>query len=731
MKTDKRNSSFSRVGTVVFYKSGDNGFKFLPDEIRQIPLEFRDNYKASMVMYHGSTSNFPGLDFAEYDFSYFPEKYKFNNTLLISELDNESGTLVGRDIEDTDKIGKILFPTLVDEETDNPYKYFGSLLVGGKMMYFFECLEDYYEIEIYEDVLNSNTESGDGFINYRYLELSEQTEGAIEPSIIITLGPERDVYNNPESFYYYEDPMKQRTERLDKEYTVLEYSKLCDEIFSRKIICFFISTDDNVQGFNLAFTAFQNNTNPLRNKWKYDLRNDEYYDLLRDNSGFLSDKEIWIDKKSGAILGNTTIDSSLCPIKNSKISRLQRTQRNYYSPYRRYSKGENTIYKAVNKDGTTIVYTLESLCNGNIGNDPLLSPEWILKDRFFDFLTNIIYISQDPMSSGSSINPGTQVTVESDSTIKFSIIDGLGYSFSGLSIIDISGNKIDLTEDEDYYYNLDDTDTEYDKTVKIDSWSSYIDPESPKYTNQIVFNFEPVSSVIKILVSRGGTIYHYNEWASNFSQSEFSLSVKINGQQIQPGGDSPIFTDSDMYLFIDNPETNPRVELDFSGTLVKKEVKSKFRIGNKKDIKTIVINNNKAIDKVDFANAEYIIVMDSVEKKLSVRVDKAFIDCGTTGLHTISQGSNFTIPFKIIKPDEYTFRISLINFYYDSSGHLVKNDNELVLETCPYLTQLVLDGTTTAQVEIDRPEDSLTYNLTLSGITENTIVQISAQKIIP
>lgn len=732
MKTDKRNSSFSRVGTVVFYKPGeDSGFRYLPESIDQIPLEFRDNYKASMVMYHGSTSNFPGIDFAEYDFSYFPEKDKFKDTLLISELDNESGTLVGRDIEDTDKLGKILFPTLSDSNSDTPYKYFGSLLVGGKMMYFFECPENYYEIEIYEDILDSNTEDGDGFTEYRYLELSGQTSGAIEPAIIITLGPGREVYNNPTSFYYDQDPMRPRIERAGTEYTALEYSKLCDEIFSKKVVCFFLSTDDNVQDFNLAFSAFQNNTNPLRNKWKYDLRNDEYYDLLRDNPGFSNNGTVWIDKKSGAILGNTTIDSSLCPIKNYKLLRLQRTQQNYYSPYRRYSKGENTIYKVLDKTGNPITYTLESLCDGNIGNDPLLSPEWILKDKFLDFLTDIIYISQNPMSSESSIDPGTQITVHPDSIVRFSISDGLGYSFSGVSIIDASGNPIDLTESEDYTYNLEDTETEYNKTVTISSWGSFIDPSSSLYSNQVVFNFEPVSSVIKILLSKGGTIYHYNEWASVFPESEFGMSIKINGHLIQQGEESPIYTDTDMYLFIDNPETNPTVELDFSGTLVKNVVKSKYRKGNRKYTKTIAINNNKAIDRVDFSNAEYIVDMDAVEKKLSIRADRRLIWCEVTGLQTVNQGSNFTIPFKLTEPDQYTFSISLINFYYDTAGRVVKHDNELVLEVCPYLTYLTLDGNTTAEVEIDRPEDSLVYTLTLSGITENTIILISAQRLIP
>jgi hypothetical protein len=742
MIIDNRNSSFSRIGTVVFYKSGNNGFKFLPDDINQIPPKFRDNYKASLVMYHGSTNNFPSINFAEYDFSYFPEKGKFNNTLLISELDNESGILVGRDIEDTDKIGKILFPTLVDEETDNPYKYFGSLLVGGKTMYFFECLEDYYEIEIYEDILNSNIPGIDEFINYRYLEISGQSEGAIEPSTIIKLGPERDAYNNPVSFYYEKDPLKNRVERISKEYTALEYSKLCDEIFSKKIICYILSANLDTKkdesgnilctdNLNVAFSAFQNNINPLRNKWKYDLRNDEYYNLLLDNPGFENSSDIWMDRKSGAILGNTTIDSSLCPIKNNKISRLKRTQKDYYSPYRIYSKGEDTIYKVLDTDGNSVVYTIESLCNGNIGNDPLLSPEWILKDRFLDFFTNIIYISQNPMSSGSSIDPGVQITVDSNSKVKFSISDGLGYSFSGLSIIDVSGNTIDLTEDVDYTYVLDDTNTEYNKTVIITSWDQFIDQTSLRYTNNLVFNFEPVSSVIKILAKKGDTIYHYNEWASAFSTSEFDLGIKINGQTIQSGEGSPIFTDTDMYLFIDNPETNPTVELDFSGTLIKNAIKSKYRIGNRKYTKTIAIDNDKAIDKVDFASAEYVIDMEAVKKKLSIRADKDLVACDITGLQTINLGSDFTIPFRLTKPDQYNFLVSIINFYYDSDGRIVKCENEVTLSTSPYFTQLKLNEVTTVEIEIDRQDNSYTYDLTLSGITENVMIYISAQKIIP
>lgn len=727
MIVDKRNSSISRVGTVVFYKSNypRYEFKFLPDDIRYIPTELR-NFKASLVKYYGSTNNFPGIDFAEYDFSYFPEKIKFDNPLLVGELDSESALLVGRDIEDTDKIGKILFPTLSETNDPSPYEFFGSLLVGGRVLYFFECPENYYEIEIYEDVLDTNVPGSDGFIQYRYLELAGQTSEAIEPSIIITLGPvtsehpnPREVYNNPTEFYYDQDPLRSRTARPDIEYTALEYSKFCDEIFGKKVVCFFLSPDGSAKDFNIAFSAFQNNTNPLRNKWKYDLRNDEFYKILQPGYGVEWNNTSWVDKKSGTILGNNTIDSSLCPIKNSKLSRLGRTQRDYYSPYRRYMKGDSTIYRVLRSDGTYVSYNVESLCDGNLGNDPLLSPEWILRDKFLDFLTDIIYISQDPAGCGSIVDPGTQITVSTDSLFKFSISDGLGYSFSGVSIIDTQGDKIELTEGTDYSYTLDDTSTEYKKTVSIESWSSFIDPESPKYTKNLVFDFSERPSILKVLVRRGGTIYHYSDWAS--SLPDFGVEFKINGETAE----SSIFTDSDLYLFIDSPQTNPTLELEFSGSFEVNGIESNYRIGNKKYKKNIAVTDNTVSGVVDFADSEYIVDLDSIENKVLVKSDRTFIWCDKNGLNSINTGSSFSIPFRVLEPGQYTFKITVINFRYDENGRMIKLENDLIIRSCPFTDNLELDGTTTADIELTIEEGY--YLLVLSNITENIFVDISGE----
>ena len=345
MKIDKNNKEFSNVGTVVFYKR----HKFFPSDRSEFIVDGTyDDYKAVAVKYHGSKNNFPGIDFAEYDFSYIVEKYKFGNRLLLTDLDSVSSELVGRDISDTDKIGKILFPTLVNEESNNPYDFFGSLYINGDTIYFFECLEDWSTIEIYEDIIDSNVPGSNEFIEYSYLRLQDPIpEGLIIPSVVINLGPSRICYNNPTDLYFPQDPLRNRQNREDSDgepiekYSSIEYSKICDELTSKKVVCLFLSSvsTGDVETFNISFAAWNNNSNPARNKWKYDLRNDEFYNF-HNNLGVIEKTNIgWEDRKAGTILGTSSIDSSMCPIKNTKISRLQRLQKDYYSPYRKYCKG--------------------------------------------------------------------------------------------------------------------------------------------------------------------------------------------------------------------------------------------------------------------------------------------------------------------------------------------------------------------------------------------------------
>lgn len=706
-------NSFSNVGTVVFYKH----HKYIPLEgASQLDPEL---FRSSLVKYHGSSSNFPGINFAEYGFDYFPEKDKFSGRLLISDLDSSSQSLIGCEISDTDKIEKVLFPTLVDEDTDNFYEYFGSLLINGRMLYFFECPELYQTIEIYEDVIDSNIlGEHDKFYEYNYLKTTGRPN-IISPAIIINLGPDPEAWNNPEDFYFDSDPRKDRRNRK-LEYTSLEFSRLCDEIYSSKVVCFFLSTNGNVLDFNVSYASWDKNRDPARNKWKTEIRNDEYYGLLKNTHSILkSNGTGWFDTRSDTLVGTKTINQSLCPLLSNKLDRLRRTQKNYYSPYRIYSKGEITTYKVLLPSGSYEPYVVESLIQGNIGNDPLLSGAWILRDKFLDFVTNIIYIDLNPVSSGSIVNPGNQITVRGDSNFDFNITEGLGYYFTGVSILGPGDETIDLTSGDDYVFTLQETETEYNKTVTINSWGAYIDPESERYTNHLIFNFEQTFSVLKIQAKKDGVIYPYSEWPVVFPSDVFDMTLKINGSVVQP--------DSNGYVYITNPELNPGVELDLSGSLIKRNIESSYRIGNEKLTKIININSDVAYDTVDFAKAEYTINLERVERILSIRPMGLEIICDVSGLVTVDYNSSYTVSFRVISEDTQVImpipRVDLINFGYDSEGRMVKYENDITFNTIPDQLFLELDGVVTATASLSLGDDGK-YHLVLNGILENTIVQI-------
>lgn len=728
MKINRLNDSFSDIGTVVFYRK----HKFLPPEATMIQWTSsgEEIFKSDLIKYYGSDKDFPSIDFAEYNFSYFPDKSKFRNTMLLSELDMESGELIGRSIQDTSKISDILFPTLVEDDTSNPYSYFGSLLINGKVLYFFEVPEDYMTIEIYEDVLESNIIGGEGFYEYEYLKLINE-ENKISPSVVINLGPSREVFNNPTDLYYFGDPMFNRVNRKDEsgnkiEYTTYEYSKLYDEVTSSKIISFFLSPNSDFVDFNISYAAWENNSNPLRNKWKYDLRSDENL----ENLGIIeTESNLILDSRSSTILGNRKIDHSLCPIKSRKIEKLRRLQMDSYSPYRRYNKGDIAIYKILHSNGTYTTYTLESLIQGNIGNDPFLSGAWMLKDKFLDFLTNIIYISLDPEGTESVVNPGTQITVRADSNIEFSISEGIGYRFNDVSIIlrNLDNEVHVLEKGVDYFYNFEETETEYLKTVVINNWSSFIDPNSYTHTDNITFGFTQEASVLKILAKKSGVLYNYNEWGDELG---LELIVKIDGNEVNIGESSPLqVIGDDLFLFISNPQLNPTLEIEINTDLLKDKIESNYRIGSRKYTKTIEISDSISSDIVDFSEATWTINLDSITRELNV--NSYNVNCNVSGIVDVNYGSTYTISFTrnntflTTSTNSSRISISIINYYYTlENNRLVKYDNEVSIENYPYNGSLLLDGVETGEINLSFDDTTNIYYLTLSNIIENIMVQI-------
>ena len=713
MKLNTLKSDFSNVGTVVFYKH----HKYIPDELDQIPVEERldENFTSDLVKYHGSSSNFPALDFAEYDFSYIIDKYKFDNKLAITELDEYSRNLVGRNIEDTDKIGKVLFPTLVEEDS-NTYDYFGSLNVSNKMLYFFECPEDYYTIEIYEDIIDSNVEGGTSFIEYQYLMLNG-VENIITPSLIITLGPEREAYNNPTDFYYDTDPMISRSNRDKLNYDTLEYSKLVDELFSKKVICLFLSTNNDTVDFNIAYSAWKNNTNSHRNKWEYSVRNDEYYKVKKNVDMVEKNYSMFLDRKSDTILGNKIYNNFESPIKNKKLQKLV-NQTQYYSPYRCYNKGEITKYKT-----TTGEIEWESLVDGNIGNNPLTSPSWILSNKFLDFLTNVVYITTNPNNTNSVLVPGNQITVTNNQVVNFSLICGLGYSLGGIDLITPEEEIIPLIEGSDYTHTIEETTTSYNEYVTISNWADLIDLESHERYS-LRFNFNERQSTVILKAIKGGTIYPYSEWEDEFGIDNLSVVAKLNGETVSINQETG-------QIDIQNPQLQPELSLEFSGYYQKNEIVSNYRIGAEKTRKTIAIENDIANDTVDFADAEYVIDVSSIQKRVNVKCGSPKINLSINTVLYDYGSSNHIIDFEVI-PEEMRFNTLKINgFYYNDQGRMERYPFTLPIDysESPQTFELLKyqddpeSIIATITLEVDGENEQL-YHLGINNIVENLAIVI-------
>ena len=53
------------------------------------------NYSSNYAMYLGNSGQLSNNDFVQYNFSYYIDKYKFKDGLLINQLDKESRNLLG------------------------------------------------------------------------------------------------------------------------------------------------------------------------------------------------------------------------------------------------------------------------------------------------------------------------------------------------------------------------------------------------------------------------------------------------------------------------------------------------------------------------------------------------------------------------------------------------------------------------------------------------------------
>jgi len=573
-------------------------------------------YKYRNVLYHGSKSKLLLQDFAEYDFSFLVDKYKFNDSIKIKFLDNTSKNLIGLNPNELTKLEDILFPTnLRTNEVNNNIEYFGTTIIGTYTLFLFPVPRGIRKVELYEGTKTDLTTLGVDY-DYRLLCGGDVTE---KPSLSIYLGPDYRWSNN-ESGEYLIDPAI-----WDNGYRMLatpkDYFRGLDEIESDKILWLVITDSGQLLDINLSYSSWSSDkVNPERNKWKYSLRNDEFYST-KNNTSIIDDKsEILLDGRSNTILSTAKVESH--PILSRK---LQKFDLNPFKEDQVYSIGDRVRYigklwESTIDNNTTIPgednsnweekiqpfspycsYRLgervlfnnnvwESLCEFNSGNRPDISKKWILSESTENMFTSRVNIIVNPSGAGRII-PGGQVRIDPTTTEKnFIVYENLGYALETVDKVCSADSNSYLTDAIISVSSVAVQDGQMDKKTVTIPESDY---DSIINTGRLIFNFRSVSSVITLQGNYENNVYSYMTWGNRFNNE--NIRLKVGGQAINSNTVSL------------SPRQTIEIEpiTDLLNNRINRVVsvyKDRYGVTRMRELEVV---NNKVVDYVDFSEATY------------------------------------------------------------------------------------------------------------------------------
>lgn len=681
---DNRLKELDGIKTVVFYNHGGkegSWSKYLPSP-DVITDEVIEDCKSSKVLYYGSSKQFDSLDFPEYNFSYLVNKYKFNSDLKITDASKELKELIGKDSIELDKIENVLFPTVIESDDDVNYSYFGSLKVGQDVVYLIKVPEWVDKIELYDEILEKD------FIDYSLQKDSEAIPYSIK------FGPDRTDKRNLESRYpmYYDDiDTKEDVTAVFKD----DYNKLLDEVSCSKIVLVIFSTDNNRTTItvNISYSSWLADKNPERNKYKYTLRNDEYYSTIRNLSNISKYGDIYFDAASGTMLGCK--ENKLTRLLEKKIKRLN----SKYSPYVNYSRGDVVTIG----DNQYI-----SLIDNNVGLCPDSSWSWAVEDEFNNKVSsNTVDIIITPSESANVIPEGT-ILVTDGVQIEFTYESRPDYEFLGIKLGDGS-----------YLKNIED----YEK-VRISYGDGFKD-------------------IIKIGFGKGVWDKVLSSGAVLIIEQE-RIATEINMYSINNGIRVPYpFEEPELELndIIVNGEILPKTDWSLENYTIKSEklydnqVQYVFKnLSPEKDIQSVTINPSGSDDEKELKVEEI-----DTDKSTIITITDTKVDykSGSLLFHLVDSDiiiniiQNFGVEFSLSGFNTFTRNTELkkgdLMFYY-RDDHVIK-DPVLLIETADDIKHLlVLSESDSIQVRntlftVKEGPDGI-FNILADKLTENIRITI-------
>lgn len=296
-------------------------------------------------MYHASKNNVIKADFLEYDLRAVVEKDMYSNLLKLEYLDDKIKESIGNKLEALNLYNSISIPTALKEEEYNTAKtYFGSLNLNNETnLFVLEIKEGIQKVELF--TAQENTE----LLTVSSIKLGSEDFDS-DRVALIQFGP------------------------IETEsYTNLEYSKLVDEVKSRKILIVYTTGSEVV--VNVAQSCWDNNENANRNKSKYTLRNDDFINSKNYLSLFSDDSCYVEDLRTGTLISSSekiTTTNYFPPIlkKKREIAKKNIESQNYNSCVK-YNKGDIVYYNG------SYWYSISNL---NYNSIPSISPKkWMPK----------------------------------------------------------------------------------------------------------------------------------------------------------------------------------------------------------------------------------------------------------------------------------------------------------------------------------------------------------------
>lgn len=466
--------SLESIVTVVYYTWTRGNILYPPewnaDSENSVDLSFIP--EASRIEYKSSSSSIKMKDFKEYGYDYFPEKGKYKDYDILDLYGDEARELIGADPSDIEKISTFAIPSIyTNEKLDtSEVGYFKTkVLSGGRVVCQLSAPAGCYKIELYTEILDleGNGNCSNGKILAAEYENKARIEYTKKPIISIFLGPDKDNILNPSSFYYKGNI---DVTRYPGKVTVKEYKKLLEEITCSKVVTI-VSVNGEVENFtiNTVQDSFYESQDPLRNLSDLVLRNDEWYGSKDSISQVGVRLGSLYDLGTGTLLGNKITSST--PILDSKKKILSQVRK--YSQDHAYNRGD-----VVSVGKTRYV----SVSDNNRGNQPLISPEWLLEEDFIGTFTKIINIFVSPKVGGFSSKGYLIYDSGKPKTIEFT--PGYGFEFrwnetTGLGNSKLTNGEVELIIEEDFKYVefLDNKTGKLSRFITILKWDKLLETE--------------------------------------------------------------------------------------------------------------------------------------------------------------------------------------------------------------------------------------------------------------